>query len=542
MTIQTTPFEDRLYSVTQIRLIESAAHAASVPHALMQRAGRAAAQLAGWLLTGAVGTAEAAIVSTGIGVPLRPGARILIAAGPGNNGGDAFECAAHLAAAGYAVTVLVPPPPGQSGQSGQSGMDHAAALARAQDCAINFVGVEACAVVVSQTWALVIDGLFGIGLARPIDSIWQRVVNTLNAVNAPLLALDIPSGLDADTGVAGGVCIRATHTLTFIGNKPGLHTANGRDCAGTVTVAALDIAAELYPAPHAMLNRPWYFTAAQPRRTHNSHKGSFGDVQIIGGAAGMAGAAILAAHAALKAGSGRTIIGFIDPASVPQVIAGHPELMCRLAATLDFSGATLVVGPGLGTSDAAQALVARACATNSPLVLDADGLNLVAAAPALQAAVIARAERSAGAASTLLTPHPLEAARLLGISATAVQANRLHAAATLADRFKATVILKGSGTVIVHAGRQMINPTGNPALATGGTGDVLAGLCGALLAQRWAPAEAAAAAVWIHGAAADALVANGTGPIGVTASEVIDAVRTVLNQLVTGSFRPDGQP
>ena len=229
----------------------------------------------------------------------------------------------------------------------------------------------------------------------------------------------------------------------------------------------------------------------------------------------------LAEHAAsLLVRTNATIAHFID---------SHPELMCRDAAILDPVGATLVVGPGLGQSAEARALVRRALASQAALVLDADALNLVAVDASLQQALAARARRGA---VTILTPHPLEAGRLLSIGAAQVQADRLHAAHTLAARYRAVIVLKGSGTVIADAEALLINSTGNPALATGGTGDVLSGMCGALLAQRWPAAQAAAAAVWIHGRAADLLVQQGTGPVGVSASEIIDGARQVLNQLI----------
>ena len=532
-----------LYSVAQIRAIEVAALATLPADTLMQRAGASAAACAAALMRRLPG------IGSLVGVP------VLVVAGPGNNGGDAFECAAGLAHLGCAVTVLCEPL--TTGSS--SGTDRERALQRARaassefalasrhlagqpSACLDFADIAAIKQVCSQHWALLVDGLFGIGLTRPLDGAWPSIVAAINQVSAPRLALDVPSGLDADTGMpppaavpAGsaaatgrGSCIEATHTITFIGDKPGLHTAEGRDLAGQVTSVRLGIAVALFPAPVARFNRPADFDAPSHRRRQNSHKGSFGDVQVIGGAAGMTGAAILAALAALKSGSGRVLIGFADATHAPSTIAGHPELMCRLAADLDFATATVVIGPGLGSGTTAHALVERACSHADALVIDADGLNLVAASPALQQQLASRGMRLA----TLLTPHPLEAARLLGTAAAAVQADRLQAATLLAQRFAATVILKGAGTVIAHAGSLAINPTGNPALATGGTGDVLAGICGALLAQGWPAHQAALAAVWIHGAAADALVAAGTGPVGVTASEIIDAARTVLNKLI----------
>jgi hydroxyethylthiazole kinase-like uncharacterized protein yjeF len=239
----------------------------------------------------------------------------------------------------------------------------------------------------------------------------------------------------------------------------------------------------------------------------------------------MSGAAILAARAAAKCGAGRVFAAFV--AEAPACDSVQPELMCRLAQDVDFSRGTLIVGPGLGISPDARHLLAKALDADTPLVLDADGLNLLAADTDLQDKLAGRKR------STLLTPHPLEAARLLGVTAAQIQSDRLATARLLADRFNAIVILKGSGTVIAQPGGEVvINTTGNAALATGGTGDVLAGVCGALLAQSWPRWHAALAAVWLHGHAADVLVKEGIGPIGLTATELIPQIRTELNQLI----------
>lgn len=524
-----TADSDGLYDMHQLREIEQRIQATLPPHALMQRAGLAAADTAQAIVRDAIASG-AAVASDGAPIETLS---VLIVAGPGNNGGDAFECGFHLAQRGWQVTLWRPL------AATAPGADFLQALERVRTCAVTIVeGADAadCAMFSRLHWSLVIDGLFGIGLTHALGGALPGVIATMNAIDAPLLALDVPSGLNADTGTvptedgAVKVCVRATHTLTFIADKPGLHTCDGRDQAGVVAVAALDIPATLLPTARALLNHPPLFTAAVHARRHASHKGSFGDVQIVGGAAGMVGAALLAAHAALKAGSGRVLIGFADASHAPAYDTMHPELMCRSAAELDFNGATLVVGPGLGTTALASALVLRACASDGALVLDADALNLLASTPKLAEQVVAR---SACERATLLTPHPLEAARLLGITAQQVQADRLGAARALARRFHATVILKGSGTVIADGDFLAINPTGNPALATGGTGDVLSGVCAALLAQRWPARDAALGAVWIHGEAADLLVAKGVGPAGVTASEIIDAARVVLNALIS---------
>ena len=238
----------------------------------------------------------------------------------------------------------------------------------------------------------------------------------------------------------------------------------------------------------------------------------------------MGGAVLLAARMGVMAGAGRVYAGFIE--SPPALDPVHPELMCRDAATVSLSSGAAVAGPGMGMSRHANDALARVLASELPAVIDADALNLIAAEPALQQKTRQRR------APTLLTPHPLEAARLLGTSAAAIQADRLGAARELAAFFLSTVILKGSGTVIADPEAHIvINTTGNPALSTAGTGDVLSGLCGALLAQHWPVWEAALAAVWLHGVAADQQVAEGIGPRGLTASELLPAIRSALNQL-----------
>ncbi|MBI1890630.1 MAG: NAD(P)H-hydrate dehydratase [Burkholderiales bacterium] len=493
-----------LYSVAEIRQIEHAAEANLPAGTLMQRAGKAAAEAALSLIT-----------------EQRAQSKVLVLAGPGNNGGDALELAYHLAQAGVAVNVaLFADPAKQSPDARQ-------ALKRAQNSSAKFVDVAQLSALTETDWSLVVDGLFGIGLMRPIAQPLSGIVESINRCSCPILALDVPSGLDADTGdIVGpdGVAIHATDTITFIGDKPGLHTCYGHDYAGMVHVAGLEIDSALYPQPHAALNRTELFRHAFHPRPQNSHKGSFGNVTVIGGAKGMSGAPVLAGRAAAKCGAGRVFVGFLEAA--PAYDSAQPELMCRAASQIDYADATLVVGPGLGTSREAHDELAHALNTNTPMVLDADALNLIAAESGLQQKLAARK------APTLLTPHPLEAARLLSLSAGLIQADRLTAAREIARRFHVVAVLKGSGSVIARPdGLAIVNPTGNAALASAGTGDVLAGVCGALLAQGIPMWESALAAVWLHGHAADTLVNQGVGPIGVTASELIPEIRAALNRL-----------
>ncbi|MCA1857697.1 NAD(P)H-hydrate dehydratase [Massilia oculi] len=500
--------DDTLYTVAQVRAIEAGARAQLAPGTLMRRAGEAAARYALELLGG------------------RRDLPVLLLAGPGNNGGDALEMAAVLADTGIDATVLFPP--GQRELSEEAADAHA----RARAGTVGFIDM----LPPDGEWGLVVDGLFGIGLARALEGEYRDLAALLADMRCPVLALDVPSGLDADTGMPvgpDGIAVRATHTITFLADKPGLHTADGRDHAGLVRVEALGIDPATLPEPAARLDSRAVFARCLQARRHGSHKGSYGDVAVIGGAEGMLGAPLLAARAALYAGAGRVFAAMLGPH--PGVDSVQPEIMFRTAAELAFGSRTLVLGPGMGGSAEAMRLLAQALDSTNALVLDADALNLLAASPELMARL---ARRGAGA---VLTPHPLEAARLLGVTAATIQADRLAAARSLAERTGAVVVLKGSGTLVGRPdGTLLVNPTGNPGLATGGSGDVLAGLCGALLAQGWPAWEAAAGAVWIHGAAADWLVEQGIGPIGMTAGELPAAVRAVLNRLVreAGAGRP----
>lgn len=456
-----------LFDIAATRRIEQTAASALPPHTLMQRAGLAATRLA---------------------MALTPHARtIWVACGPGNNGGDGFEAAAQLRHRGFfpVVTFL--------GDESRLPQDAKASLQRARDAGVTFASEP------PSTFELAVDALLGIGSARPPSGAMAEWLARMHAGAQPVLALDVPSGLDADTGtLASGpdrVPASTRTTLTFLTLKPGLFTAQGRDAAGTVWFDDLGCSTSIQESATARLAGP----PDHAPRTHASHKGSYGDVAVIGGASGMTGAALLAGSAALHAGAGRVFVGLLDPVAM-SVDTSQPELMLRDAHALDLSGMTAVCGCGGG--DAVHELLPRALSTAAALVLDADALNAIAAEPSLQAQLMARGRTGT---PTVLTPHPLEAARLLGDTTGGVQANRLAAARALALRFGAVTVLKGSGTMIADAtdAPPVINPTGNARLATAGTGDVLAGMIGAALARRRPAFEAACEAVWQHGHIAD---------------------------------------
>lgn len=479
-----------LLRIAELRAIES--RLADTNPLLMERAGRAAATRVLQL----------------IGNNPAP---VLVFAGPGNNGGDAFVLARTLKEAGRAVHVVF------RGDAKELPQDARRAFEKWRVTSADF-SIDSP----PGNFSLVVDGLFGIGLVRPVSGDYAALIERVNRFAGPVLALDIPSGLDADTGRVLGCAVRATHTLSFIGAKPGLYTLDGPDHCGEVTIDTLNLV--LDEVPGAVLSHADFAAQLVPR-AKNSHKGSFGSLAVIGGASGMAGAALLASRAALKLGAGRVFVGTLEPLTVDPA---QPELMLRAPDNALRHATVAVIGPGLGQSTTALDLIRRLASADFPVVFDADALNLLAAHPALARLVSRRT------AATLLTPHPTEAARLLATTTSNIQADRIAAVLELAKRFNAHVALKGCGTLLAHPdGRWRINTTGNPGLASAGTGDVLAGMTGALLAQSW-PADAAlSCAVHLHGAAADALVATGVGPVGLAASELIGSARRLLNRWIT---------
>jgi hydroxyethylthiazole kinase-like uncharacterized protein yjeF len=493
-----------IYRVADIRAIE--ARAAGQP--LMERAGLAAATVARDMLADRR-------------------ARVLVLAGPGNNGGDAMIVARHLSSWFFDVVVCA--------RDGGARMPADAAAARAawreRGGAIlpDWSG--------DRAFGLIVDGLFGIGLTRAIDENFARWSVQANASRIPVLALDVPSGLDAETGVAQAPAIHASATATFIGLKPGLLTLDGPDHCGAISVHRLDLAAQHMPvADGCRLDWPVLRTAIPDvlgRSRRNVHKGTFGTLGVVGGSDGMVGAPLLAARAALHLGAGKVLVG-LAAAERPAVDWAQPELMLRSAG--DVLGHTLdalVVGPGLGTTDRGREILDAALRLAMPLVIDADALTLIAGDAALAATVAGRT------APTALTPHPAEAARLAGVVTSDIQGDRLQSALALARQMNAAVVLKGAGSVLAFAdGHWAINATGNPGLASGGTGDVLSGMLGALLAQGIAIDDALPLAVCIHGAAADALVAQGVGPLGLTASELGPAARRLLNDAKSAAPGP----
>jgi len=469
-----SPLARPLYGTVSSRAIEKAALSVAAPHELMARAGLASARLA---------------------LALAPCAEtIWIACGPGNNGGDGLVAARWLHSAGKQVQVNL------IGDVSRLPADAAQALQLAQTAGVRISDELPAA---GTEFDLAIDALLGLGVSRAVEGALGQAIAALNSQRCPVLALDLPSGLSGDTGQAfGPLVVQAQHTLALLTLKPGLFTGSGRERAGRIWFDDLGVEASA-PADAQLLGRDACATWMQPRR-HGQHKGSFGDVIVLGGAPGMGGAVQLAARAAHAAGAGRVYLSLLDDASSGLADPTRPELMTmpwRQVLVPDaLQHRTVVCGCG-GGSLVAQALPAL-LALAPRLLLDADALNAIAADAWLQARLTHRAAKGL---HTVLTPHPLEAARLLGCSTSDIQADRLAAADQLSQRFQCTVVLKGSGSVIASPGHTpAINSSGNAALATAGTGDVLAGWLGGLWAQEPASGLAAANATchW-HGLAAD---------------------------------------
>lgn len=468
------------------------------------------------------GAAAAAWIGERLAAHGQRDGEILVCAGPGNNGGDGLLSAACLHRQGHSVRVLMPAAP-------------CTAEARAAHAEARAAGVPiATALADDFDWqrpVVAVDALFGLGLSRALQGPFAAIAERLSARTrnaAAVLALDLPSGLDADTGrpVAHGPVVEAGATLSFIALKPGLFTGKGRDYTGQIHLAPLDLpdGAEQAPADWR-LNAPVEFLARLPRRNASSHKGTFGSLAVVGGDTGTCGATLLCARAALYAGAGRVHAALLG-AGAPAYDAPHPEIMLRAFDALDLDSMdALSVGAGMGQAEAGRRALDTVLAVEVPAVLDADALNLIAKDSAFAARVRQAGER------LVLTPHPGEAARLLGCDTADIEAERRAALDALVHRFGATVVLKGAGTLIgAPSGARLANPTGNAGLASGGTGDVLGGLIGAYLAQGLAPRAAAAAAVFWHGLAAQTLARAGTGPAGLSAGELAPEVRRLMNQ------------
>jgi hydroxyethylthiazole kinase-like uncharacterized protein yjeF len=456
-----------LHGVTKTRAIEAQAQSSQPQPSLMQRAGFSVAQLA---------------------MAWAPHAQhIWVACGPGNNGGDGLIAALHLHNRGKSVWLTH-----QRGE--RIPADALAALKQVEKAGIPIHDHP------PSDWDLGIDALLGLGQGRAPQGHLQTQLQLLRRSVCPLLCVDIPTGLMADNGVwldpqLGPQRIGPLATLGLLTLKPGLFTHQGKDAAGEVWLDDLDCHATSIQEADAWLIAPQRLAP----KAHESHKGSHGQVLVIGGAPGMTGAAILAALAALHAGAGKVHLGLLSSSAIACAQAQYPSLMTMDPEQAARFDGTVVCGCGGGQEIRKHLppVLSRA----KKLVLDADALNAIAQDTSLQTLL---SRRASSGLETVLTPHPLEAARLLGCSVAQVQCDRLAAANQLVQRWACVVVLKGAGTVIAAPlDTTSINPTGHPRLASAGTGDVLAGLLGAAMARALPALKAAQLAVYQHGLAAD---------------------------------------
>ncbi len=483
-----------IYSTESVRRIDRRAIAAGIAgYTLMQRAGEAA-----------------------LAAALRefPSARRWqVVCGGGNNGGDGYVLARLALARGIDVSaVTLVAPDSLSGDAARAHHDYVSAGG----------SVIAWSGSLDPRADLLVDAILGSGLSRNLEGAFAEAVKAIKAHQARVLALDVPSGLSSDSGKVLGTAVRADHTITFVGLKAGLFLARAADFTGTLSFAGLDV-----PPECAQEEVPRMRTADRriiarelPARRRSAHKNDFGHLLVIGGGPGMPGAARLAAEGGLRAGAGLVTVA-THPANCATVLAGRPELMCHgIANEADLApllrrASTVAIGPGLGTDAWATALLEETLRHDLPLVLDADALNLLARSP-----------RSRD--DWVLTPHPGEAGRLLGVSAVAVQADRLGALGELERRYGGTVILKGAGTLVSSRhGAPWVCVHGNPGMASPGMGDVLAGVVAGLRAQGLGRESAALVGVTAHALAGDA--AAGRAPRGLLASDLLAELRRCLN-------------
>lgn len=491
-----------LLSIEQIRKIECIYR--EVSPSLMQRAGHQAAE---WILG-----------------KIQRHQRILILVGPGRNGSDGLILASVLLQSQIETKVFQVYPDNK--QHEESAQAHRSLPGVAIISELDRATLDTCDVI--------IDAIFGIGLTGKLDARCAAISQLVSSSGKRVIALDVPSGVNADTGYADPHSFSATDTLTFIADKPGLHTGAALDYCGKIHTLNLNLPAQ--PERDAGDNLP--DTAEMQRlarglnRQKDRHKGWYGSVVIAGSNDGMQGAGMLAARSALHAGAGKThLVQLADSAITVDPL--YPEIMCHSMhkhASVLNNATHCVIGPGLGCTETSLSLLHKVTRLRIPVVFDADALNLLAGNP--EQSQITRQRPSN---STIFTPHPLEAARLLNCSTNEIQANRLAAAREISARYAVTCVLKGAGTVITTpSGQLFINTTGNAALSTAGQGDILAGLIAALWAQGLDAKAAAQLGVYVHGLAADRWRECSLLGVGLGSSETFIGIRNALNGLARG--------
>lgn len=444
--------------------------------------------------------------------------RVLVLCGSGNNAGDGYIAGGMLADKGIETTIVAVGDPAKLGADAARGYDFcratAASFQRLEDVSLNSVDV-------------IVDALLGTGLSGAVREDYAAVIDAINAASSPILSVDIPSGLSADTGARLGSAVSAEVTVTFIGRKRGLYTLDGPDCAGEIVFASLDVPSETYGTVAAgtrLLAADGLFSL--PVRPRNAHKNMFGHVLVVGGDAGMGGAVAMSAETALRAGAGMVSVA-THPAHVNAILARRPELMVRGVddpeelLPLLARASVVVLGPGLGRSTWSSRIFRQAAATTReedlPVVLDADGLNLMALHPESRD-------------NWVLTPHPGEASNLLQDNR--IQQDRFASIQALQSKFGGAAVLKGAGTLIQGPTRMTLCPFGNPGMSSAGMGDVLAGLIAALLAQGLPLETAAETGVLVHAMAGDRGAAA-TGERGLLATDLMPEIRNLMNQRVS---------
>jgi ADP-dependent NAD(P)H-hydrate dehydratase / NAD(P)H-hydrate epimerase len=485
-----------LYSTAQVRAIDAhAIEELKIPgYTLMKRAG------------------EAALRYLRTRWPMAH--RIVIVCGSGNNGGDGYVLGRFAQAAGLTVTVLAAAEPQELRGDARLAYEDF----RASEGWVRPFSAEQL-----SAGEVIVDALLGTGLKGPLRDNLVPVIRAVNAAALPVFALDVPSGLDSDAGTVAGEAVRADATVTFVGLKTGLFIGNGPEYCGTVFFDDLELgdAPQLGLAPSLTRIVEAEIHAALPRRPRASNKGDFGRVLIVGSGSGMPGAARMSGEAALRVGAGLVTVA-VDPGNVVAIAAGRPELICvGIREPGDLEDAleradVVAVGPGLGRTPWSHAALAAVLASGKPLIVDADALNLLAEGTP-------RPNEH-----WILTPHPGEAARLLGSSAGDVQHDRLAALDALLDRYHGTVVLKGAGTLVGSAGRTPgLCERGNPGMATAGTGDVLTCTIAGIFAQCGDPWAAARVGVLVHAMAGDAAARGGER--GVLAGDLLRELPHCVN-------------
>lgn len=472
--------------------------------------------------------------------------KVGILAGAGNNGGDGFVVARYLAGNGIDVSVYL-----FAAVSKPKG-DAAVNLSLLSDLKIPVIEIldekalagHKAEMTGCDIW---VDALFGTGLNAPVSGVIKTAIDLINILKKPVLAIDIPSGLHPDTGVPLGACIRANVTATFGYAKTGHFTYPGIDYCGSIEIVDIGIPPHIAEAekPAARLLTPEIISSCYRPRSTNAHKGTTGHLLVFAGTKGKTGAAALTAEAAMRSGAGLVTLG------VPESVNPILEMLLTEAMTVPLpetqdkvlsneatgillhtmnGKACLAIGPGIGTDkQTADVFNELMCESTIPVVIDADGLNLLGDNLTLLTNIKTPA---------VLTPHPKEMARLTGESVAAIQNNRINSARAFAETYKVHLVLKGARTVIAHPdGTVYINPTGNPAMASGGMGDVLTGMIAGFITQGYSPAEASHMGVYLHGTAADILSAE-TGPAGILASDIIRAIPHTLALMAEKKLAP----